>query len=129
MDSHVFNGSFVPMSLLTLSFTSVQFLYFDLSLKTYQKSAIFRCRANLEPLSKALPLAFAFSGILYPLSISVFLAVNLLGFSTYPKSQWGLPCFACVIFGQVGFHLYSGRGFTPSSLTSALPRLTCLPFG
>lgn len=81
-----------------------------------------------EPLSKALPLAFAFSDILYPLSSSVFLTVDLLGLFI-PKSQWGLPCFMCVTCGGFGFHLCSGRDFTPSSLTSALQRLTCLPFG
>ncbi|GET38863.1 hypothetical protein MiSe_36220 [Microseira wollei NIES-4236] len=93
MDSHVFSGSFVPMSLLTLSFTKVQSLYFDLSLKTRQKSATFRCEANFAPLSKALPLTFAFSGILYPLGGSVSLAVDLLGLFDLTQEPVGFSVF------------------------------------
>ncbi|MEC4816849.1 MAG: hypothetical protein SAK29_26805 [Scytonema sp. PMC 1069.18] len=93
MDSHVFSGSFAPMSLLTLSFTLVLFLYFDLSLKTHQKSATFRCEANFEPLFMALPMTFASSGILYPLSSSVFLAVDLLGLFDLTQEPVGFTVF------------------------------------
>lgn len=68
------------MPLLTLSFTLVRFRYFGLPLKTRWNSAGFLPRANFEPLSPALPGAFAFSNILYPLDDSVFLTIDLLKF-------------------------------------------------
>ncbi len=52
----------------------IRFPYIWFIVETRQKSAIFRCRAKLEPLSPALPGAFAFSGVLYPLDSCAFLA-------------------------------------------------------
>lgn len=64
-----------------------------------------------------------------PLAVPSSLRLTYLDYSTLPKSQWGLPCFVCLTCGRFGFHLYSGRDFTPSSLASEVQRLTCLPFG
>ena len=74
----------------------VKFLHIGLSFKTRWKSAAFRREAKLEPLSSALPQAFAFSNILYPLDNSAFLAVGLLNTRDRVENPTGLPCFACV---------------------------------
>jgi hypothetical protein len=87
---------FAPMSRRTLSFTRVKFLHIGLSFKTGWKWAAFRREAKLEPLSSALPEAFAFSNILYPLDDSASLAVGLLRSMNREENPTGLPCFACL---------------------------------
>ena len=67
------------MTVRSLSFTPVQFLYLGLSWDTCQKSAVFQRKvSNLYPAHYKL--AFAFSGLLYPLGNSAFLTVGLLIF-------------------------------------------------
>ncbi len=114
------------MSIWTLSFTLVQFLYIGLSWKTCWESATFRCEAKFEPLSSALPEAFAFSSILYPLDNSASLTVSLLNF--YVESLSGLPCFAYLTHDRLRIHLYSGGNYVPLSLTFLVQRPTHLPF-
>jgi len=99
------------MSIWTLSFTLVQFLYIGLSWKTCWESATFRCEAKFEPLSSELPEAFAFSSILYPLDNSASLTVSLLNF--YVESPSGLPCFAYLTHDRLRIHLYSGGNYVP----------------
>jgi hypothetical protein len=114
------------MSCWTLSFTLVQRPHIGLSWKTCWKFATFRCEAELEPLSFALPKAFAFSSILYPLDNSAFLTVSLLNF--YVESPSGLPCFAYLTHDRLRIHLYSGGNYVPLSLTFLVQRPTHSPF-
>ena len=60
---------------------------------TLQKFATFGYGANFEPLSPALPGAFAFSAFLYPLDDFVSLTVGLLQVSTLPEESRGLTKF------------------------------------
>ena len=115
------------MSCWTLSFTLVQRPHIGLSWKTCWKFATFRCEAKFEPLSFALPKAFAFSSILYPLDNSAFLTVSLLNF--YVESPWGLPCFAYVTYDRLRIHLYSGGNVVSLLLTFLIQQPTHLPFG
>lgn len=108
MSSQSCVGSSVPMSDETLSFTVVQFLYSGLSLRTRWKSATFRCGANFEPLSSALPEAIAFSSILSPLNIppplrlAYSLSGEFMGFTVVPhvemRSGRVLPMLRRVLF-------------------------------
>ena len=78
MAAHCCAGATVPMSVRTLSFTVVQFLYVAVSVKTCGKSAVFRHRVMFQPTFLALPKTFAFSRLLYPLDDSVVFTVDLL---------------------------------------------------
>ena len=78
MVAHSGGDSNAPMSVWTLSFTLVRFLYVGLSVETCWKWAAFQREAKSEPLSSALPEALASSSILYPLDLSAFLTVSLL---------------------------------------------------
>jgi hypothetical protein len=75
----------------------------SLPVRTCGKSAAFQRGAKFEPLSRALPRAFACSRILYPLRTSAFLAAGLLGALSEDAS--GLPCSASLTCNGFGLRL------------------------
>ena len=68
------------MSVRTLSFTSVQFLYVDLSVKTRWKSAPFQGEAKAEPLSGSLQTGLRFFQHPLPAASCAAFTVGLLPF-------------------------------------------------
>jgi len=94
--------------------------------RTCGKSAACRRRAKLEPLSRAFPRAFACSRLLYPLRLSAFLTVSLLGLLSENAS--GLPCSAYLTCNRFGLRLSSGRSRVPRLPPSTLRQPTCVPF-
>ena len=81
------------------------------------------------PLSLALPGAFAFSNILYPLGDCAFLTVGLPRLSTLAGEPIGLTTFRRFDMRQCGLCLYSGRSFVPSIVERHPRQSTCAPFG
>lgn len=101
--------------------------YAVLPFETSGKFATFRCRAL--PLSWALPQAFAFSRLLYPLDNSVSLAVNLLVVITYTRINGANPVFRAYDIRLFGFRQYPGRLFVPYALNiRQYLKPTYLPF-
>lgn len=126
MALHACPGATAPMSKSTLSFTVVKFLYWAVSVKTCEKSAVFRPGVTLKLLFLALPKTFACSRFLYPLDNSVAFTVDLLRIS---ESPLGLPCSVHLTYANSGFCLGSAGSVVLSMLTNSLQHPTQSPFG